>query len=75
MQPEKLQQYFQQNKDQFQANSFEEAQQDVMQAYTAALWGGIVQQMKPAAEIEVRKEALAGSDTPQQQPAPQATPQ
>jgi len=53
---EKLKQFFEANKEAFQAESFEQAQQQVVQSYVATLWSDIVRAMKPNAEIK-----LAGS--------------
>lgn len=69
---EKLQQYYQQNEQQFQAASFEQARPHVAQAYMAELWNGIVEQMKPQAEI--RGTSAGQQAMPQRQGATPQTP-
>lgn len=64
MTPQNLQQFFQQNQDQFQADDFQQAQREVQQRYTAKVWDDIVKEMKPKAEIEVVQQPRANA--PQQ---------
>lgn len=73
MTPDKLQAFFKENQDHFQAETFEEAQQQVIQAYAESLWRAIVRQMQPDAKIEIAESAAAATPGPAQQglPAPQ----
>lgn len=71
--PENLREFFKNNPNKFQAEKFEEAQQQVAQVYVASLWENIVQQQKPKAEIKILND---GSPNPQQRrpAAPNAFP-
>ncbi len=73
MTPNALEAFFQQNADHFRADSFEEAQQEVVQAYATSLWRGIVRQMQPEADIEIA--GPAGAARPQQPRPPVPVPQ
>lgn len=70
--PENLRTFFEQNKEHFQAESFEQApQQQLAQTYTTSLWEDIVRQKKPQAEINIiRPEGAGNAPMPGQQPAP-----
>lgn len=72
MSPEKLRTFFQNNQKEFEADSFQQAQQEVRQAYTAELWNDIVKKMKPDAEIKMAKPQ--GQSSPPQ-PTPNRSPQ
>lgn len=65
---DKLRQYFQQNQQQFQAESFEQAKPQVANAYIGKLWTEIVEQMKP--EAEIRTAAAPAGAAPQAADAP-----
>jgi hypothetical protein len=64
---EKLQQHFEQNKEQFPAEEFEEAKPQVAQSFVNKLWTDIVTETQPEAKIEVVEEQPA-------QPAPNERP-
>jgi hypothetical protein len=63
---ENLARFYQENQQQFNAGSFEEARQDVANAYLGEVWKQIISQTKPAAEIR---------GVPAARPAPQRPPQ
>ncbi len=67
--PEKLQAYYQQNRQQFGERSFEEVEPMLPQLYVQDLWNGIVARMRPDAEIQVfRDQQPAAPETPQAPP-------
>jgi len=69
---ENLERYFRERQQQFNAESFEEARQEVSNAYVGQLWQQIISQMKPKAEIRV---APAAQPSPKpREPAPQRLP-
>ena len=72
MNPEALQQFYQQNQQKFApASSFEEAQPQVAQAYAAELWAEIVAEMRPKAEIKTPRQADGrGAPPPGNAPLP-----
>jgi hypothetical protein len=76
---ESLQQFFNANQQQFNAENFEDVRQQVTNAYVGHLWRQIVGEMKPQAEIEVagRQPPGGGQPVPQdprRQPAPPQSP-
>jgi hypothetical protein len=67
MSPEKLREFYEDQRQRFGQASFEQVQPQVTQLYANKIWNDIVQQMRPEAKIEV-----AGSQAAQpQMPAPQ----
>jgi uncharacterized protein YheU (UPF0270 family) len=72
MNPEALQQFYQQNQESFApAASFEEAQPQVAQAYAAQLWSEIVEEMRPKAAIQTPRQADGrGAPPPANAPLP-----
>ncbi len=73
MTPDALEAFFEQNADQFRADSFQEAQQEVVQAYAMSLWRDVVRRMQPEAEIEIA--GPAGAARPPQPGPPVPVPQ
>lgn len=69
LKPENLQAFFKKNPDKFQAENYEEAQQQVAQVYMATLWEDIISQQKPKAEIKI-VEKNAPKPQQKRQPAP-----
>lgn len=61
-----LREFFEQNQDQIPGESFEEAQQHVVHAFSASLWEDIIRQTQPEAEIEILDPSLAPPSRPQQ---------
>lgn len=61
--PEKLQKYFQEHQQKFQADNYQQAQRQVQQVYHAKVWDDIVQEMKPKAKINIKSQSAS--------PAPQ----
>ncbi len=70
MTPDALQAFFQQNADQFEGDSLQEAQQEVVEAYAMSLWQSVVRRMQPEAEIKLVEPAGAATPAPQQPPMP-----
>ncbi len=68
MTPDTLEAFFEQNADHFEADRFEEAQQEVVRAYAMSLWQSIIRRMQPEAEIKVVEPAGAATPAPQQPP-------
>jgi hypothetical protein len=66
LQLDKLEAFYNANQNQFQAESFEDAQQQVVQAYASSLWSNIVREQKPKAEIKLVDSSLKAA--PQRQP-------
>ena len=67
---ENLTQYFRQNQNRFNAESLDQARQEVAAAYVGELWTSIISQMKPKAEIQKAPPPQA----PQRPEAPQSAP-
>lgn len=67
----KLQQFYQENQQHFQAENYEQARPQVANAYVGKLWEEIVAQMKPKAEIRVAGAAAPQSAGAAPQPAGQ----
>lgn len=68
---ENLARFYQENQQQFNAGSFEEARQDVANAYLGEVWKQIISQTKPAAEI---RGVPAARPAPQPSPVPSPVP-
>lgn len=68
--PDKLNEYFEENEQAFNAGSLQEAEQEVRNAYVNEMWGEIISEMKPTAEINVRN-----AQRPARQPEPRRLPQ
>lgn len=74
LQLDKLEKFFEANRNQFQAESFQEAQPQVVQAYAASLWSNIVKQTKPKAEIKVIDSSLKPNEPEQRDSIPPGFP-
>lgn len=75
MSDENLKSFFEENQDQFQAESYEEApKQQVSQMYMASLWENIVEMEQPEAKIEVMQPKQP-KQTPGNAPQPPQAPQ
>ncbi len=67
---ENLQEHFESNQQLFQSEQFEEVKNQVAQSYVNELWGQIVQETKPKAEIQVvqPQQQQGGAPAPGQPP-------
>ncbi|QDV20570.1 Chaperone SurA [Gimesia panareensis] len=66
--PANLHEYFQKNRSEFQVEKFEDAQQDVIQAYMASLWGDILEKQKSSSEIKILSHTAPALPQKTQQP-------
>lgn len=57
---EKLNQFFQENQGRFNAQSFDQARQEVTNAYVEKIWDEIVAETKPEAEIRMAERGAGG---------------
>ncbi|TVS19305.1 MAG: hypothetical protein EA424_08890 [Planctomycetaceae bacterium] len=68
MSPDKLQEFYEQQRPRFGEATFEQVQPQVMQLYVARIWEDIVNQMKPQAKIQVAQPQINTGEVPVPQP-------
>lgn len=72
LKPDELQKFYEENQDEFGGANFQEAQEEVIQAYSGKLWNDIIKETKQEAEIKIVKP----QDSPSEKPKlPQQLPQ
>lgn len=73
--PTNLRAHFQNNRNKFQVEKFEDAQQEVIQSYMASLWGDIIDKQKSKSEIKVINHTSPALPQKSQNAVPNGVPQ